>query len=131
MLTDSAYEHTVLVRSEGGLAVVTPLVQVSAWNAQYFWAALASVTRNHAVIVADLSAQQECDWHAMGALIMALRYTDVGGGQLRVAAGSPLVRGALAAVGLDRLLAVFDRLEDALPDGDPPLEPGCPGLAQA
>ena len=46
MLTDSAYEHTVLVRSEGGLAVVTPLVQVSAWNAQYFWAALASVTRN-------------------------------------------------------------------------------------
>ena len=67
----------------------------------------------------------------MGALIMALRYTDIGGGQLRVAAGSPLVRGALAAVGLDRLLAVFDRLEDALPDGDPPLEPGCPGLAQA
>ena len=130
MLTDSAYEHTVLVRSEGGLAVVTPLVQVSAWNAQYFWAALASVTRNHAIIVADLSAQQECDWHAMGALIMALRYTDVGGGQLRVAAGSPLVRGALAAVGLDRLLAVFDRLEDALPDRDPPLEPGCPGLAQ-
>ena len=53
----------------------------------------------------------------------------------RVAVGWPFrarrLRGALAAVGLDRLLAVFDRLEDALPDGDPPLEPGCPGLAQA
>ena len=42
MLTDSAYEHIVLVRSDGPLAVVTPLVQVSAWNAQYFWEALAS-----------------------------------------------------------------------------------------
>ena len=131
MLTDSAYEHIVLVTSEGGLAVVTPLVQVSAWNAQYFWEALASVTWNHAIIVADLTAQEDCDWHAMGALIMALRYTDVGGGELRVAAGSPSVRGTLATAGLDRLLAVFDGLEDALPNGDPPPEAGCPGLAPA
>ena len=89
------------------------------------------MTRDHAVIVADLSAQQDCDWHVISALIMALRYTDVGGGELRVAAATPSVRGTLAAAGLDRLLAVFDRLDDALPNGDPPLEPGCPGLAQA
>ncbi len=77
--------------------------------------------------MADLSTQQDCDWHAMSALIMALRSR----GGLRVAAGSPLVRSALATVGLDRLLAVFDRLEDALPDSDPPLEPGGAGLAPA
>ena len=57
---------------------------------------------------------------------MALRYTDVGGGELRVVAASPSVRGTLAAAGLDRLLVVFDRLDDALPNGNPPLEPGCP-----
>ncbi len=129
-MPDDPLEPDVRVRSEGGLAVVTPLAQIGAGNAQQFWAALASVSRDHTVIVADLSAQQDCDWHAMSALIMALRYTDVGGGELRVAAG-PWIRQVLADAGVDRLVAVFGSLAEALPDSDPPLEPGRSGLALA
>ena len=130
-LTEGLNEHGVLVRSEGGLAVVTPLAQLDAGNAQQFWAALASVSQDHIIIVADLSAQRDCDWHTMSALMMALRRTDVSGGELRVAAGSPAVRRVLDAAGMDRLAAVFDSLAEALPDSDPPLEPGLPGLAPA
>jgi anti-anti-sigma regulatory factor len=130
-LTDGPYEHGVRVWSERGLAIVTPLGQVDARNAQHFWEALASVSRDHSIIVADLTAQVDCDWHAMSALIMALRYTDAGGGELRVAAGSVHVRAVLATAGVDRLVAVFGSLAEALPDSDPPLEPGLPGFASA
>lgn len=131
MLTDSPRENGVRVWSENGLAVVTPLAQVDAGNAQQFWAALASVARDHSVIVADLSAQQDCDWHAMSALMMALRYTDAGGGEVRVAAGRPAVRQVLAESGMDRLVAVFGTLAEAMPCSHPPLEPDHPGLAPA
>jgi anti-anti-sigma regulatory factor len=130
-LTDSPPENSVRVRSEDGLAVVTPLAQLDAGNAQQFWAALASVTRDHSVIVADLSAQQDCDWHAMGALMMALRYTDAAGGELRVAAGRPAVRQVLTESGLDRLVAVFGTLAEAMPVSHPPVEPGLPGVESA
>ena len=130
-LTGSPREESVRVWSEDGLAVVTPLSQVNAGNAQQFWAALASVTQDHSVIVADLSGQQDCDWHAMGALMMALRYTDASGGELRVAAGSPEVRQVLTESGLDRLVAVFGTLAEAMPRSHPPLEPGLPGVEQA
>ena len=129
MSTDGPYEHGVRVWSEHGLAIVTPLGQVDARNAQHFWEALASVGRDHSIIVADLTAQADCDWHAMSALIMALRYTDAGG-ELRVAAGSARVRAVLATSGVDRLLAVFGSLAEALPDDDP-LEPGLSGFASA
>jgi anti-anti-sigma regulatory factor len=129
-LTDRPHENGVRVWSEDGLAVVTPLVQVDAGNAQQFWAALASVCRDHSVIVADLSAQQDCDWHAMSALMMALRYTDVGGGELRVAAG-PEVRQVLTDAGMDRLVTVFWSLAEAMSDSHPPLEPGLPGAESA
>jgi hypothetical protein len=69
-------------------------------------------------------------WHAMSALIMALRHTDAGGGELRVAAG-PGIRRVLADARVDRLVAVFGSLAEALPASDPPLEPGVPGLAPA
>ena len=130
-LTDSPRENDVRVWSEDGLAVVTPLAQVDAGNAQQFWAALASVTRDHSVIVADLSAQQDCDWHAMGALMMALKHTDSGGGELRVAAGRSAVRQVLTESGLDRLVTVFGTLAEAMPGSHPPLEPGLPGLEPA
>ena len=130
-MTDSPRGNSVRVWSEDGLAVVTPLAQVDAGNAQQFWAALASVTRDHSVIVADLSAQQDCDWHAMGALMMALRYTDAGGGELRVTAGGPAACQVMTESGLDRPVAVFGTLVEAMPGSHPPLEPGLPGLEPA
>jgi anti-anti-sigma factor len=123
-LIDGTDERGFLVSSDHGLAIVTPLVQVDAGNAQRFWEALASVSRDHAVIVVDLAAMPDCDWHALSALMMALRCTDAGGGELRVAAGSPAVRRVLTDAGMDRLFRVFDSLAGALPGTEPPLEPG-------
>ena len=49
-------------------------------------------------------------------------------GELRDAAG-PEVRQVLADAGLDRLVMVFGSLAEALPNREPPLEPGLPGMA--
>ena len=65
-----------------------------------------------------------CDWHALSALIMALKYTDVTGGELRVAAGSPAVHRVPADAGMDRLFAIFGSLADTMPHREPPREPG-------
>ena len=97
------------------MAVVTPLVPVDAANAQRFWEALVSVSQDYPIIVVDLTALPACDWHALSALIMVLKYMDVAGGELRVAAGSPAVRGVLADAGMDRLLAIFASLAEAMP----------------
>jgi anti-anti-sigma factor len=127
----SSHQASVKVTADRGLAIVTPLVQVDAGNAQRFWEALVSVSQDYSIIVVDLSALPACDWHALGALIMALKYMDVAGGELRVAAGSPAVRRILTDAGMDRLFAIFDRLADAMPHREPPLEPGLADCAPA
>ncbi len=73
------------VTSDRGLAIVTPLVQVDAGNTQRFWEALVSVSQDYSFIVVDLTALPVCDRHALGALMMALKYTDVAAGNC----GSP------------------------------------------
>ncbi|HZC64795.1 MAG TPA: STAS domain-containing protein [Streptosporangiaceae bacterium] len=122
---------SVRVTADRGLAIVTPLVQVDAANAQRFWEALVAVSPDYSIIVVDLTASPARDWHALSALIMALKYTDAAGGELRVAAGSPAVRRILTDAGMDRLFAIFDRLADAIPHREPPLEPGLTDCAPA
>jgi anti-anti-sigma factor len=124
-------QASVRVTADRGLAIVTPLVQVDAANAQRFWEALVSVSQDYSIIVVDLTASPACDWHALSALIMALKYTDVAGGELRIAAGSPAVRRVLTDAGMDRLFAIFDSLADAMPHREPPLEPGLADCAPA
>jgi hypothetical protein len=50
------------------------------------------------------------------------------GGELRVAA-DPGERQVLADAGLERLVTVFGSLAEALPNREPSLEPGLPGMA--
>ena len=52
------------------------------------------------------------------------------GREFQVAAG-PEVREVLADAGPDRLVTVFRSLAEALPNREPPLEPGLPGMAPA
>ena len=126
-----AHQASVRVTSDRGLAIVTPLVQVDAGNAQRFWEALVSVSQDYSIIVVDLTALLACDWYAFSALMMVLKYTDIAGGEVRVVAGSPAVRRVLTDAGMDRLFAIFDSLADAMPHREPPLEPGltdCAGV---
>jgi anti-anti-sigma factor len=127
----STHQASVKVTSDRGLAIVTPLVPLDAGNVQRFWEALVSVSQDHSIIVVDLTALAACDGHAFSALIMALKYTDVTGGELRVVAGSPAVRQVLTDTGMDRLFAIFDHLADAMPQREPPLEPGLTDCAPA
>jgi anti-anti-sigma factor len=127
----SSRQASVRVTADRGRAIVTPLVQVGAGNAQRFWEALVSVSQDYSIIVVDLTALPACDWHALSALVMALKYTDAAGGELRVAAGSPAVRRVLTDAGMDRLFAIFDSLADAMPHRGPPLEPGLADCAPA
>jgi anti-anti-sigma regulatory factor len=110
---------------------VRPLVQVDAWNAQRFWEALVSVSQDYSIIVVDLTALLACDWYVLSALMMVLKYTEIAGGEVRVVAGSPAIRRVLTDAGMDRLFAIFDRLADAMPHREPPLEPGFLGCAPA
>ena len=126
-----ADQPSVTVTSDRGLAVVTPLVQVDAGNAQRFWEALVSVTRDYSIIVVNLTALPACDWHVFSALVMALKYTDVAGGEIRVAAGSPAVRRILTDAGMDRLFSISGSLAGAMPHREPPLEPGLTDCAPA
>jgi anti-anti-sigma factor len=127
----SSHQPGVQVTADRGLAIITPLVQVDAGNAQRFWEALVSVSQDYSIIVVDLTALPACGWHALSALVMALKYTDVGGGELRIAAGSPAVRRVLMDARMDRLFAIFDRLADAMPHREPPREPGLTDCAPA
>ena len=127
----SAHQASVEVTSDRGLAVVRPLVQVDAWNAQRFWEALVSVSQDYSIIVVDLTALLACDWYAFSALMMVLRYTDIAGGEVRVVAGSPAIRRVLTDAGLDRLFSISDNLADAMPHREPPLEPGLTDCAPA
>ena len=127
----TSHQASVKVTADRGLAIVTPLVPVDAGDVQRFWEALVSVSQDHSIIVVDLTASPACDWHALSALIMALKYTDAAGGELRVAAGSPAVRRILTDAGMDRLFAMFDSLADAIPHREPPLEPGLTDWAPA
>jgi anti-anti-sigma regulatory factor len=127
----SAHQASVEVSSGRGLAIVRPLVQVDAWNAQRFWEALLSVSQDYSIVVVDLTALLACDWYAFSALMMLLKYTDIAGGEVRVVAGSPAIRRVLTDAGMDRLFSIFDRLADAMPHREPPREPGLADRAPA
>ena len=126
-----AHQSSVKVTSDRGMAIVSPLGQVDAWNAQRFWEALVSVSQDYSIIVVDLTALLACDWYAFSALMMVLKYTDIAGGEVRVVAGSAAIRRVLTDAGMDRLFAIFDRLADAMPHREPPLEPGLTDCAPA
>ena len=102
---------------------------VDARNAQSFWQALVSASQNYSIIVVDLTALLACDWYVFSALMMVLKYTDNAGGEVRVVAGSPAIRRVLTDAGMDPLFAIFDSLADAIPDREPPLEPGLAGAS--
>jgi anti-anti-sigma regulatory factor len=105
--------------------VVAAPATVSASNAQEFWTALAYAGSRHVVIVVGLSATRLCDDRALMPLLMALRFTDATGGQLRVVAEGE-VRRQLRAAHLSSLISLFGSLSDALA---PPASDGTAGTA--
>jgi anti-sigma B factor antagonist len=65
-------------------------------------------------VVLDLTGVEFVDSMGLGVVLGALKRIRADGGSLRVVVATDRVRKALALTGLDRLLSVFDTLDDAL-----------------
>jgi anti-anti-sigma regulatory factor len=116
-VTDGASESAFAIRLRRGSAVVTVPEALGDWNAQRFWEALALAVTESSLVAVDLSPIRQCDPAALAPLVMALRLTDVTGGEIRVILGmSQHVQSMFAAAGMHRLFRTYDSLSAALQD---------------
>ena len=75
-------------RWRGLLTVVTAPSEVDARNVQDFWETLALACAHHTTVIVDMTGTKICGADAVVALLMALRYTDAAGTDIRIAASS-------------------------------------------
>jgi len=99
--------------SQDGLAVVTAPPQITDDNAQQLWDALASVSCDHAVVVADMAATTCMSLSGISALLMALRCTTASGAELRTVITHPQVSEMFTVTSMRRVLPVFASLSAA------------------
>jgi anti-sigma B factor antagonist len=98
----------------GGLAVVTPPVEIDILHAGGFRAALADAGSGHPVVVVDMSATVFCDSTGLRLLLQASDRAKARGGELRLVLSSPQMLRIFAVTGFDQLFPVFATLSGAL-----------------
>ena len=98
-----------------GVPVVTAAEEVDLANAGLLHEALGEVAgRGHVLIVVDMSRTRFCDSAGLNALVAADRRARAEGGEVRlVVTGEPVLR-VVKLTGVDRVLAVYASLEEAL-----------------
>jgi anti-anti-sigma factor len=101
-----------------GSAIVTLPAEIDICNADDVRDTLLAVLkRGIMLLVIDMTGTTFCDCAGAGAVARAhVRAWDAGG-QVRLAAGVPIVRRLLALTGVDRIVPVFDSLAAALAPG--------------
>jgi anti-sigma B factor antagonist len=109
-------KHLPVVRV-GSWAMVSLPAEVDMETAPDVAAGLGVVVGDGAaVVVVDMSATAFCDTSGVQVLLAAHRQTQHAGAQLRVVAPSPTVRRVLELLEVDRVLAVYATLAEALID---------------
>jgi anti-sigma B factor antagonist len=109
-------EHLPVVRA-GPWAMVSLPAEVDMETAPGVAADLGRVVADGAdVVVVDMSATAFCDTSGVQVLLAAHRRAQGGGTQLRVVAPSAMVRRVLELLEVDRVLAVYATLGEALID---------------
>ena len=97
-----------------GVAVVTAPEEIDIANAAGLRAALLEAARpGPAMVVVDMSRTRFCDSAGLNALVTADRQARASGGEVRLVVGAGVAR-VVALTGVDRVVPVFDSLEDAL-----------------
>ena len=96
------------------LTVVTAPTEVDARNVQDFWETLASACAHHMTVIVDMTSTKICGPDAVVALLMALRYTDAAGTDIRIAASSAAAEAIISSGLPRRSLAVFDTVAQAI-----------------
>lgn len=76
--------------------------------------AVTALEQGRVRLVADLHQVSLCDSSGLSMLVELHRRAGAGGGWLRLACLRPLVRTALSLTNLDRLLPVYDTVDEAL-----------------
>ena len=75
---------------------------------------LSVINRGATVLIADMTSTVSCDHAAVDAIARACQRAAASGTQLRLVVTAPLVRRVLSIEGLDRLVAIYPRLDAAI-----------------
>ena len=103
-----------------GVPVVTAPEEIDITNAAGLQAALLEAALfetaepGRAMVVVDMSRTRFCDSAGLNALVTADRRARADGGEVRLAAVGEAVARVVALTGVDRVVAVYASLEDAL-----------------
>jgi anti-anti-sigma factor len=108
-----------------GVPVVTAPEEIDITNATGLQAALLEAIQlepaqretaepGRAMVVVDMSRTRFCDSAGLNALVTADRRARADGGEIRLAAVGEAVARVVALTGVDRVVAVYATLEDAL-----------------
>jgi anti-anti-sigma factor len=102
-----------------GVPVVTAPEEIDITNAAglhaaLLEAALEAAEPGRAMVVVDMSRTRFCDSAGLNALVIADRRARADGGEVRLAAVGEAVARVVALTGVDRVVAVYASLEDAL-----------------
>jgi anti-sigma B factor antagonist len=99
----------------GGVPVVTAPEEIDMVNAPKLEAALLeAASGGRGTLVADLSRTRFCDSAALHALVAAHKRAQAEGDELVLVIGSAAVLRIFAITGVDRVIASFPSLDDAL-----------------
>jgi anti-sigma B factor antagonist len=102
-------------RARVPLAVVTLPAEIDMANADRVSADLqAAFALGVATVVVDMTATAFCDSRGIHALVLAHQRATAGGAELRLVVPSACVLRVLALTGLDRWLAIYPSLQQAL-----------------
>jgi anti-sigma B factor antagonist len=97
-----------------GVPVVTAPEEIDITNAAGLKAALLEAARpGRTLVVVDMSRTRFCDSAGLNALVTADRRAQADGGEIRLVVGEAVAR-VVALTGVDRVVAVYASLEDAL-----------------
>ena len=109
------------VETIGGVPVVRTPEEIDITNAGYFRAALlAAAERGAGLTVIDLSRTQFCDSAGLHALVAAHKRARTAGGEVRLVVSDPHVLPIFSISGLDRVVACYDDVGQALAPSSPP-----------
>ena len=103
-----------VAKINGVLVVITP-EELDITNAEGLRAALLrAAAQGRTTYVVDMTRTRFCDSAGVQALLGSYRRARAEGGEVRFVVTGPAVRRILAIMAVDRLIPVFDRLDEAL-----------------
>lgn len=100
-------------RAGPGMAVVAGPAEIDHGNARLLRNAVEQAAGAHAVVVVDLADNKFCDSSGIAALVMAQRYAQARGGEVRLVLGAPAVWRIFKRTGADSAFRIFATVAEA------------------